>query len=155
MGVTYKNIGLTLFLISSGLTLLPLLFRIIRHRKANEEISKDTKQMMMLAGGMISLFFFYFNTQMHERYVHPIMLFFFFYGVYSKNYKLYILASIPYFLSLDKCFPDFLPVKHYKIIWAMQAIAIWYTLTVLYGSYLYFKEYRPLSELKALNSKTE
>lgn len=150
MGITYRNIGLLLFLMSSGLTLLPLFFRILKHRKANEEVSKDTKQMMMLAGGMVSLFFFYFNTQMHERYVHPIILFFFFYGVYSKNYKLYILGSIPYFLSLDKCFPDFLPVKHYKIIWAMQVIAIWYTLTVIYGTYLYFKEYKPSSEYRAL-----
>jgi Gpi18-like mannosyltransferase len=154
MGVTYKQIGLALFLISSGLTLFPLLFRVIKHRKANEAFSKDTKQMLMLAAGMVSLYFFYFNTQMHERYVHPVMLFFFFYAVYSKNYKLYILASIPYFLSLDKCFPDFLPVKHYKIIWAMQVIAIWYALTVIYGTYLYFKQYKPIVEYKSMKLHT-
>ncbi|MBL7717308.1 MAG: hypothetical protein JNL72_00625 [Flavipsychrobacter sp.] len=129
--LSYKQTGLLLFLASSGLTLLPLLLRIVRHIKEKSPITHDTRQMLLLAAGMISLYFFYFNTQMHERYAHPIIIFFFFYGVYSKNYKLYILASIPYFLSLDKCFPDFLPVYHYKIIWAMKVIAIWYTLTLL------------------------
>lgn len=149
---TYKQIGLLLFLASSGITLLPLLFRIIRHKKNKEEITADTRQMLMLAAGMISLYFFYFNTQMHERYAHPIIIFFFFYAVYSKNYKLYILASIPYFLSLDKCFPDFLPVKHYKIIWAMQVIAIWYTLTIIYGMYEFFRQYKPGREYRALKN---
>lgn len=148
--LTYKQTGLLLFLVTSGITLLPLLFRIIRHIKAKTQIDNDTRQLLMLTAGMISLYFFYFNTQMHERYAHPIIIFFFFYGVYSKNYKLYILASIPYFLSLDKCFPDFLPVYHYKIIWAMKVIAIWYTLTLVYGMYEFFRQYRPGRELKAL-----
>lgn len=155
MGVTYKHIGLTLFGISSGLALLPLFFRIIRHVKAKEELSKDTKQMLMLAAGMVSLYFFYFNTQMHERYVHPVIIFFFFYAVYSKNYKLYIAASIPYLLSLDKIFPEFLPIPHdNKLIWSMQSIAVFYTLVLIYGSYLFFKDYKPGREWKALKALT-
>ena len=106
--------------------------------------------MLFLSTGLLCLFFFYFNSQMHERYAHPIIIFFFFYGVASGNYKLYILASIPYFLSLDKLFPDFLPVVHYKIIWASKVIAIWYTLAVAYGSWLYFKAYRIRNEYRAL-----
>ena len=78
-------------------------------------------------------------VQMHERYALPIIIFFFFYGVASKNYWLYILASIPFLLSLDKCFPDYLPIIHYKIIYASVVIALWYTATVIYGSYLYYR----------------
>jgi hypothetical protein len=148
--LSYKQTGLLLFFISSGITLLPLFFRILRHIRTKEAIGNSTKQLLMLTSGMISLYFFYFNTQMHERYAHPIIIFFFFYAVYSKNYKLYILASIPYFLSLDKCFPDFLPIVHYKIIHAMKVIAIWYTLTLLYGLYEFFRQYKPISEWKEI-----
>ena len=57
----------------------------------------------------------------------------------SRNYKLYILASIPFLLSLDKCMPDYLPIVHYKFIYASKVIALWYTATVIYGSYLFYK----------------
>jgi hypothetical protein len=90
---------------------------------------------------------------MHERYAHPIIIFFFFYGVVSKNYKLCILASIPYLLSLDKAFsfPDgYLPIVHYKFIYASKVIALWYTATVIYGSYLLYRVHRPLNTLPAV-----
>lgn len=151
-GLTLKQWGLLMFMAISGLALLPLLFRLWRTRITNSAAINDDKQMLMLVSGLVTLYFFYFNTQMHERYAHPIIIFFFFYAVYSRNYKLYILASIPYFLSLDKLFPDFLPVVHYKIIWAMRVIAIWYTLTVIYATWEYFKQYKPLAEYQALKN---
>ncbi len=148
---TYKQIGLFFFILASAITLLPLLFRVIRYIKTNELADNNIKQLLMLTAGMISLYFFYFNTQMHERYAHPIIIFFFFYGVFSKNYKLYILASIPYFLTLEKVFPQ-LPIPHIKIIFAMKIIALWYTATLVYGMYLFFKEYKPLREWRAIKA---
>jgi Gpi18-like mannosyltransferase len=138
----YKHWGLLMFFLSSALILVPFMFSMWRARINNEDFFKNKAAQLMLACGLIILYFFYFNTQMHERYAHGIIIFFFFYGVFSKNYKLYILASIPYFLSLDKLFPDYLPVKHIKIIWASKVIAIWYTLTVIYASWLYIREHR-------------
>ena len=148
--LTYKQWGLLMFFVSSGLALLPLFFRMLRYRKTGLQATSDDKQMLMLVSGLVTLYFFYFNTQMHERYAHPIMIFFFFYAVFSKNYKLYILASIPYFLSLDKLFPDFLPVVHYKIIWAMRVIAIWFTLTIIYATWEYFRQYKIGAEYRLL-----
>jgi Gpi18-like mannosyltransferase len=148
--LSYRHWGLLLFFTSSACILLPLLFRILRSKAAKIIPSADIQQMTMLASGLITLCFFYFNTQMHERYAHAIIIFFFFYGVYSKNYKLYILASIPYLLSLDKCFPDYLPVYHYKIIWASKVIAIWYTSTLVYAGYEYFRQYNVKTEWNLL-----
>ena len=108
--------------------------------------------MMFLLAGLLSLFFFYFNTQMHERYSHPMLLFFFFYGVYSKNYNLYALASVSYFLSLEAAFPNFFPMPHPKIIFAMKVITIWYTLTLVYGMWLFFREYGIGKEYRMLKS---
>ncbi len=108
------------------------------------ELSFDARdyELLFLSTGLLCLYFFYFNSQMHERYAHPIIILFFFYAVVSKNYKLYILASIPYLLSLDKSFsfPDgYLPIVHYKFIYASGIIAGWYTVTLVYGSCLFYR----------------
>lgn len=137
--LSYKVTGLLIFTIASLLVLIPLFLKILHLRKNNLPLNPKTYETLFLATGLLCLYFFYFNSQMHERYAHPIIIFFFFYAVVSGNYKLYILASIPYFLSLDKCFPDYLPIVHYKIIYASMVIALWYTATVAYGSYLYYR----------------
>ena len=46
--------------------------------------------------------FFFFNTQMHERYSHPAMLMAFLYGILNKNYWIYGITSIAYFLNMEK-----------------------------------------------------
>lgn len=136
---SYRTIGLIMFSVAAFAVVFPLFRRLWQLRQKKLAIDALTFETMFLSTGLLCLYFFYFNSQMHERYAHPIIIFFFFYGVVSKNYKLYILASIPYFLSLDKCFPDYLPIVHYKIIYASLVIAVWYTTTVAYGSYLYFR----------------
>lgn len=136
--LSYRNTGLIMF----GIAVLAIIIPLVKHlwllRSKLLAFDEYAYQLLFLSTGLLCLYFFYFNSQMHERYAHPIVIFFFFYGVASKNYKLYVLASIPYFLSLDKCFPDYLPIVHYKIIYASKILALWYTATVIYGSYLYF-----------------
>ena len=137
--LSYRTTGMILFGFAGLAVLVPLARRVWQLRKNNLELDEVTYRILFLCTGLLCLYFFYFNSQMHERYALPVIIFFFFYGVASKNYKLYILASIPFLLSLDKCFPDYLPIRHYKIIYASVIIALWYTATVIYGSYLYYK----------------
>lgn len=139
--ISYKSTGLLLFSISATLLLCPIVSHLWKLRKAPMAPTPHTHQLIMLGTGMLCLCFFYFNSQMHERYAHPIIIFFFFYSVVSGNYRLYILASIPYFLSLDKAFSypnGYLPIVHYKIIFASKVIALWYTATIAYGGYLFW-----------------
>ena len=136
---SYKSWGLIMFVVALLWVLLPVYRHLKQLRKEQQIPTASTYQLLFLGTGMVCLYFFYFNAQMHERYANPIIIFFFFYGIVSKNYKLYVLASIPYFLSLDKCFPDYLPITHYKFIFASRVIALWYTAAIIYGSYLYFK----------------
>ncbi len=143
MVFSYRTWGLVLFAISAIVVLMPLVKRVLQLRRNGMSFNKPAYRILFLCTGMLCLCFFYFNTQMHERYAHPIIILFFFYGVSSKNYKLFVLASIPYFLSLDKAFsyPDgYLPVVHYKIIFASKMIALWYTATIAYGGYLLRRE---------------
>ena len=139
---SYKIVGLLLFSISGLFVLFPLFQSLYKMRRNNLSFDKYAYEHLFLATGLICLFFFYFNSQMHERYAHPVIIFFFFYGVVSRNYKLYVIVSIAYFLSLDKAFsfPDgYLPIIHYKAIFASKVIALWYTAAVIYGSYLYYR----------------
>jgi Gpi18-like mannosyltransferase len=142
---SYRNWGLVLFGISALCVLIPLYKMVWQIRRSNLLFDNTAYRVLFLGTGLLCLFFFYFNTQMHERYAHPIIIFFFFYGVVSKNYKLFALASIPYFLSLDKAFsfPDgYLPIVHYKFIYASKVIALWYTAVVVYGGYLWYQTVR-------------
>ena len=139
---SYRLWGFAFFIVSAAWILIPLYKRLWQLRKHKISFDEQSYQMLFLATGVLCLFFFYFNTQMHERYAHPIIIFFFFYGVVSKNYRLFVLASIPYFLSLDKAFsfPDgYLPIIHFKFLFASKVIALWYTATVIYASYLWFR----------------
>ena len=139
---SYKTFGLVMFAVSLLFVCIPMTKMVIKVKKIKSRPNIRFYETIFLGTGMLCLFFFYLNTQMHERYVHPVVIFFFFYGVVSKNYKPYILISIPYFLSLDKCFSypgGFLPIYHYKALYASKIIAIWYTVAVTYGSYLYYR----------------
>lgn len=152
--VSYKTTGLIMYASAMALIMIPLTKRMWLMRKQALPLDDSTYALLFLSAGMACLSFFYFNAQMHERYSHPMIIFFFFYSVASKNYRLYILASIPYFLSLDKAFsfPDgYLPIVHYKIIYASRIIAIWYTATVIYGGYLFYNLNRKQALLQQAN----
>ncbi len=140
--LSYRTFGLILFAVAALAALIPLFKKVVQLRKNDLQFDEQAYKVLFLGTGLLCLYFFYFNTQMHERYAMPIIIFFFFYGVASKNYKLYILASIPFILSLDKAFsiPDgFLPIVHYKFIYASRVLAAWYTATVIYGSCIYYR----------------
>jgi Gpi18-like mannosyltransferase len=142
---SYHVWGLALFAVSGLAVLAPLMKKLWQLRKVKLPFDEHAYRLLFLCTGMLCLCFFYFNTQMHERYAHPIIIFFFFYGVVSKNYWLFALASIPYLLSLDKAFsfPDgYLPIVHYKIIYASRIIALWYTAVILYGGCLLWRDAR-------------
>ena len=139
---SYQAWGFALFFSSSVLVLLPLALRSFRYKFSKQVFNEDIKQMAFLAAGLITLLCYYFNVEMHERYAQPIIIFFFFYGVISKNYKLYVLASIPYVLSLAKYVPEYVPSITPKIIWASKILAIWFSATLVYGCYEYFRQYK-------------
>ena len=140
---SYRLWGFALFLVSAIWVLVPMYKRFWHLRKAKLSFDEKSYQLLFSGTGILCLFFFYFNTQMHERYAHPIIIFFFFYGVVSKNYRLFILVSVPYFLSLDKAFsfPDgYLPIIHNKFLFASKVIALWYTSVVVYAIYIWYRQ---------------
>ncbi|MGE0637398.1 MAG: hypothetical protein AB7G44_07010 [Bacteroidia bacterium] len=70
-----------------------VVFQFMKSKKGLAEI--------FLGFALISLGFFFLNTQMHERYVHPVVLFAGLYAIFSKRYLILIISSLAYLLNLE------------------------------------------------------
>ncbi len=92
--LSYKLAGLLLFLGSSAV----VAFRYRKAFFAKVRTSKD-EQRILVTFAMVGLFFYYFNTQMHERYYYPFIIF----GIpmlLDRQLRWpYILASIATFIN--------------------------------------------------------
>lgn len=114
LAITYKQWGLLMFCGSSALVLVPLLKRVLK--QGFQFLSdKKGKELVFLSASMISLSFFFFNTQMHERYSHPAMIFLFFYALFSRDFIPYILVSLAYLLNMERIL-EYFDVPYYTFI---------------------------------------
>ncbi|MFN0188395.1 MAG: hypothetical protein ACKVQV_06810 [Bacteroidia bacterium] len=98
--LSYYHWGLFMFTLLYFFTLFPL----IRNRfllLSNSSIHSIHLNKLLIMGTLIPLIFFFFNTQMHERYSHPMLLFAGTYAILNKKYIVYTLLSIAYFLNLE------------------------------------------------------
>jgi len=55
----------------------------------------------VLTFGMVPLLFFFFCTQMHERYSHPAIFFLVLYSILSRKWYIGLLGSLAYLLNID------------------------------------------------------
>jgi Gpi18-like mannosyltransferase len=97
---SYNSYGLMAFFGLSGLVLLPFGLKSIGlfRKYIDVEISF---QNTLLVCVLIILFFFYFNTQMHSRYSHPIVLFSGALAMLRKDYLRFFLVSLGIFLNME------------------------------------------------------
>ena len=143
-GLSYKNWGLLMFFVTSFIALTPLL--IITFRKRNDEFifysnNQNTLNIIFLSCGLIPLLFFFFNTQMHERYSHPALLFIFAFSYVNKNCIPLMLFSIAYFLNLEgvlHAFKRFGLIDN-PILFSINFIATYYAILILYMFFYLYK----------------
>lgn len=98
-GLTYKNWGMIAFFVLSFVAMFPLIINI--YRKLFSRPVKELSLEQLIIFSLIPLLFFFLNTQMHERYSHPSIIFLVSYSIYSKNYLISIIGSMAYFLNLE------------------------------------------------------
>ena len=128
-GFTHKQIGLTLFIGGSTIVLLPLFVQSIK-RIFRMESEKTKLKNIFLSATLLPFLFFYFNTQMHERYVHTALIFStglaFLYGAWGQ----WILLSIAYALSLESIC-KILKLENYNtVIFQPNFISILYAINL-------------------------
>jgi Gpi18-like mannosyltransferase len=106
----YRGIGLLLFFLFSLLALWPLLRKLVGAMMRSTELRFELEE-VLLAGALCGMSFFYFNTQMHERYAHPALLLVAGYALLSRRFLAYAVLSIAYFLNMDQV------MDHFRIKW--------------------------------------
>ena len=99
-GMSYYKWGFYSFIVAYMATLFPL-FRnrvLLLMNKQNVDLSLNK---LLLIATLIPIVFFFFNTQMHERYSHPMLIFAGTYALLNHKFVIYILLSVAYFLNLE------------------------------------------------------
>lgn len=141
LGLTYKNWGFLLFCLASALSLLPLLFKTLVKWLKNEVFTFADAESGFLAAALVAVLFFYFPTQMHERYSHPAVLLAGVYFVLSRRWLMFVLISYAYLMNLeavDKCWD----LRNYHtLIFDARLIGLMYGVALLIGWYSLYKNY--------------
>lgn len=136
-GLTSKVVGLLLFAMAYFFALLPLIRAVISNLKAPGAVISKEKLWVMCT--LTVLLFFFFNTQMHERYSHPAFIFIIAYAFYCKDFVPYVLFSMAYFLNLERVL-KWLQLSNYEtLIFDPRFIAGIYLIIIVY---LFIKLYR-------------
>lgn len=138
MGITYKSWGLLLFFTTSFVALWPLLKTSTNRLLGKSRESTSTEKILIISA-LIPLLFFFFNTQMHERYSHPALIFIITYSILSKNFLPSIIICSAYFLNIEDV-QHYLQLDNYRLLFFRRhIIAIIYFIGILL---LFFKLYQ-------------
>jgi Gpi18-like mannosyltransferase len=130
LGLTYKNWGLLVFFAVSFVTLFPLIKDVysILVRKSKEKISPEK---IMLTAALLPLVFFFFNTEMHERYSHPAILFIAAYSLLTKRFLPYIFVSAAYLLNMEGVLKYLQLHKYSTLIFDPRFVALLFLITIV------------------------
>jgi Gpi18-like mannosyltransferase len=140
-GLSYRHWGLLAFGGASAVALAPLLRASWQRLRARAAFSVGQAPLVLLIGGLIPLVFCFFNTEMHERYWHPALLFLGAYALVSRRWLPYALVSLGYFLNLYVMFSHY----HHRPTWLVQhpqLVAALFAGALLSGFYCLWLEYR-------------
>ncbi|MBL4585868.1 MAG: hypothetical protein JKX84_02235 [Flavobacteriales bacterium] len=98
--VPLKFWGLAMFVIASSMVMLPLFLAVnngaFKNLKRNERLGT-----IFQVAALITLAFFLFNTQMHERYIHPAVIFSGLFMILTHRPIVYMLISVGYLLNME------------------------------------------------------
>jgi hypothetical protein len=99
-GLAFMRWGQLLFILSGFAALYHLIKPNISVLLKNQSF-KVPESKVLITAALIPLLFFYFNTQMHERYSHPALIFIAAYALLYKRPLLLVIVSIAYFINLE------------------------------------------------------
>ncbi len=99
-GIAYMRWGQLMFILTGFAALFHLIKPNILFLLKNKPFEVALWKILITAA-LIPLLFFYFNTQMHERYSHPALIFIAAYALLYKRPLLLVIVSIAYFINLE------------------------------------------------------
>ncbi len=135
-GLRYRQWGLLMTSISYLIVLFPLL-RQFYHLVRRERIAYDPALVLLIAG-LMPIAFYFFNTQMHERYAHPSVLLLAAYGLSTKDFVPYVVVSIANFLVMDRFLRLFDLNRLYDYV-TLEHIALLFLFVLVWGVFQLYK----------------
>lgn len=150
-GLSYRMWGMIMFTIIYAMLFLPAAVKAInRLIQKNVRWGNSAIGLIFLTLGLLSLVFFYFPTEMHERYIHPVIMFLGIYAIVERKYLIYILVSAGYVLNLEKVLQS-LELNNYEtFIFQEEFIASIFLSVLILGSYRLYKQAEVYQEWKVL-----
>lgn len=130
LGISYKSWGLIFFFIASFGALLHFIQPVWKGLM-NKEAASYSFRNILISSALIPLVFFFFNTQMHERYSHPAFIFLAAYALMFKRIHLLIIGSFAYFLNLEDILQILRTNNYNTLIFVARFIAGLYFLLIL------------------------
>jgi len=96
----------------------------------------------LLAGAVLALLFFYFPTQMHERYSHQAWLLLGLWSFRTRHYVPFFLFSIAYYLNLELVLRSLELPNYDAFYFQPKFIALLYGILMMYLLYVSYRQGR-------------
>jgi len=129
LGLSYRIWGVFLFAVASLIALFHFIkptFKML----SSSVISSFTIKKVIISTALIPLLFFFFNTEMHDRFPYPALILLMIYAVLYRRPLPYLLASIAYLLNLDAVLKYFNGAYH-TLLYLPEFIAFIYLLVMI------------------------
>jgi len=143
---SYKTWGIILFCLASALALWPLFWAWVKKPKNIPVLNQEYLFKVFLSTALIALIFFYFPTQMHERYLQPAILLFGMVFLLKPNVISGIafgLISVTYFFQLERVMQFFqLPSLAYALM-SSRIMSIAFTIVLILGFWMLYRKESP------------
>jgi hypothetical protein len=127
-----------LFFSFSLLVLGPILAEVIKSKRSGRVLSLSEETLLLMCS-LIPLGFFFFCTQMHERYSQPALLFLAVYSFRTRRYWLLALMFLAYGLNVEYVYEDYQLQGFWRILFDSRLVASLYAALIAGLLWLYFK----------------
>ncbi len=147
--VPLKYWGMAMFFSASGMVLLPLFLAV--NNRAFENLKRNERLgTIFQVAALVTLAFFLFNTQMHERYIHPAVLFSGLFMILTHRPLVFMFVSVGYLLNMEAVM-QFL--RYYDgliglridygnyLIFSPEFIATIFMVAFLWGSFEFYRTF--------------
>jgi len=138
--LTLKLIGNLMFLSTMFMAVFPLMKYEYQKFIQKKQIVFHTEKLFIITA-LIPLCFFYFNTEMHDRYTHAALISLAAYAFCSQNKNKYlplILGSVAYFLNLEKPLRILALTNYDTLIFDPKFVAVLWAIVI---GFLFYKLY--------------
>jgi hypothetical protein len=129
---------MALFFISGTMALLPI-FSWSLKRLLKRSVNELNLNLVLLSWGILPLIFFFFCTQMHERYAHAAIIFLVLYSIMAKKWTIGFLVSLAYLLNVEAVLKSLSFQNYGVLIFDSKFIALLFFMLIVLCMYEIYK----------------